>query len=170
MSACNSSVEKETEIELPQIPDHYKTISIDSIVTFACPNEMLQVENLKLSGDYQFSNLIDVRYAVLQIDIKEEVLNLKEFTEVKLDDLKRKMVDPTLSELETFTLDKIKGCSTEIESDVYGWPNKLYYWISIVELEDKFVTVIVWTTVERVKDFEKDAETITRSFRLKNID
>lgn len=170
LTACNSSLDKETEIELPKIPDHFKTISIDSIVTFACPNEMLQVENLKLSGDYQFSNLIDVQYAVVQVDLKTEELNLKEFTEIKLDDLKRKMIDPNLNELEAFSLDKIKGYFTEIETDVYGWPDKLHYWISTVELEDKFVTVIVWTIVERVKDFGKDAEIITRSFRLKNID
>lgn len=167
LSACNSSVEKETEIELPKIPDHFKTISIDSTVTFSCPKEMLQVENLKLSGDFQFSSLIDVQYAVVQIDLKTEELNLKEFTEIKLDDLKRKMVDPTLSELETFSLDKIRGYFTEIETDVYGWPDKLHYWISTIELEDKFVAIITWTTEDRIKDFKKDAEMITRSFRMK---
>lgn len=151
-----------------KIPDHFKTIFIDSTVTFACPKEMLQVENLKLSGDFQFSNLIDVQYAVVQIDLKTEELNLKEFTEIKLDDLKRKMVDPTLSELETFSLDKIKGYSCDIDTDVYGWPDKLHYWISTIELEDKFVTTITWTTEDRIKDFKKDAEMITRSFRMKD--
>lgn len=170
MFACNSSAEKNQEIELAQIPESYKIISIDSIVTFACPKEMLQVENLKLPGDFQFSNLIDVQYAVVQIDLKSEELKLKEYTYAKLDDLKRKMVDPILSELEIFSLDEIKGYSTEIETDVYGWPDKLHYWISTVELEDKFVTAIVWTTLDRIKGFEKDAEMISKSFRLKDID
>lgn len=167
MSACNSGVEKDKEIDLPKIPNNFRTISIDSNVTFACPKEMLQVENLKLSGDFQFSNLIDVQYAVVQVASKSEESSLKEFTEIKLEDLKRKMVDPTLNELQTFYLDKIKGYSTEIKTDVYGWPDRLHYWISIIELEDKFVTTVVWTTIERTKEFEMDAEMIVRSFRMK---
>jgi len=170
LSACNSSEKKEIVIELTPIPNHFKTIEIDSLVTFSCPKEMHQVENLKLLGDYQFADLINVQYAVIQLDLKESIdeLDLKQFTSAKLGELQLKMVDPVSSKLETFSLKEIKGYSTEFDTDVFGWPRKLHYWISVVELDDKFVTTITWTTEDRIKDFKGDAEMIVKSFRLNN--
>lgn len=164
-SACNSNQEKET-IELVEIPSHFKTIEIDSLVTFACPKEMPQAENLKLQGDYQFADLINVQYVVVQIASKE--LDLKSYSTAKLDELQLKMVDPTSSKLEPFSLNEIQGYSTEIDAKVYGWPSKLHYWISVVELDDNFVTTIAWTTEDRIKDFKEDAEIIIKSFRMKD--
>lgn len=162
---CASDTDKELEVELPKIPHDFKIIPIGSNVTFACPKDMLQVENLKLTGDYQFSNLMDVQYAVLQIDSISKGVNLKEFSENKLLDLERKMVDPEIQGTKSFAIGEINGYATEIEADVYGWPSKLHYWITTVELKNKMVTVIAWTTLDRMKEFEKDAELITSSFR-----
>lgn len=169
-SACNSSEEKELVAELTTIPNHFKTIEIDSLTTFSYPKGMLQVDHLKLNGDYQFADLINVQYAVVQIDLKEtnDELDLKLFSNIKLSELQLKMVDPVSSKLEQFSLNNIKGYSTEIDAKVYGWPSKLHYWISIVELDDKYVTTITWTTDNRIKEFKEDAEMIVKSFRMKD--
>lgn len=165
-TACNSHNVKESEEHI-QIPNNFKTLEIDSLTIFACPKEMLQVENLRLAGDFQFADLINVRYAVVQIDPKESnnQTDLKSFFSAKLDDLTLKMVGPVSNEAEQFSINDIKGYSKEIDANVYGWPRKLHYWISVVELKDKFVTNIVWTTEDKVKDFEMDAEVIVKSFR-----
>ena len=169
LSSCNSSVQ-EAKAELPSIPSNFKTIKIDSLTTFACPKDLLQVENLKLLGDYQFADLINVQYLVVQIDLKESIgqLDLESLFDTKLRELKLKMTDPSSNKLDQFSLNEIKGYSIEIEADVYGWPAKLHYWISMIELKDKLVTSITWTTEDRAKAFEKDAEMIVKSFRMKN--
>ena len=79
-----------------------------------------------------------------------------------------KMVDPISTKSEQFSINNIKGYSTEVDADVYGWPSKLHYWISTVELDDRFITIIAWTTADRVNYFEQDAEVIVGSFRMKD--
>ena len=164
ISSC-STAEFEKPVELEKIPAHFTTIQVDNSTTFSYPAEMLATENLKYESKFQFSDLINVQYTVLQEDSKEGEIDLKLFSTGKLEELQQKMVEPSSNKLTAFTLKEINGYEAEFEADVYGWPSRLVYWISIVELKGKFITTIAWTTADRKEKFEKEALLITRSFR-----
>ena len=102
---------------------------------------------------------------VVQEDDKSNTLNL--FAADKLEKIQRKMEELSSNKLTSFKLQDIKGVETKFESKVYGWPSKLFFWISVVELKNKFVTTITWTTIDRKDKFQKDAELIIKSFRRK---
>lgn len=162
LSACaNPEIEK--EIKLPEIPTHFSSILLDDSITFSYPKELLPVENLKLHGDFQFADLINVQYTVLQFDDTEK--SLKAFANEKIIALQNRMVEPSSNELVAFQLKKINGYESQFDADLYGWPSRLHFWISIVELNSKYVTTIAWTTKDRIKEFEEAAEMIVKSFR-----
>ena len=167
ISSC-STAESEKPVELEKIPAHFTTIPVDNSTTFSYPSEMLETENLKYESKIQYSDLINVQYAVLQEDSKEEELDLKSFSIDKLEKLQQKMVEPSSNKLTAFALKEISGYETEFEADGYGWPSKLVYWISVVELKHKFITTIAWTTIDRKERYEKKAMLIVKSFRMKD--
>jgi hypothetical protein len=164
ISSC-STTEHEKLVELDKIPDYFNTIQADNSTTFSYPSEMLTTENLKYESKFQFSDLINVQYVVLQEDNNEEGMDLKSFSIDKLEELQQKMIEPSSNKLTAFELKKINGYETVFEADTYGWSSKLVYWISVVELKHKFITTIAWTTIDRIKKFQKDAALMVKSFR-----
>jgi len=163
ISSCSTTA-SEKLVELEKIPAHFKTIPVDNSTTFSYPAEMLATENLRYESKFQFSDLINVQYAVLQEDDKGE-MDLKSFSIDKLEELQQKMIEPSSIKLKAFTLKEINGYEIEFEADAYGWPSRLEYWISVVELKHKFITTIAWTTIDRKAKFQKDAGLMVKSFR-----
>jgi hypothetical protein len=161
-SGC-SSTESEKTIELQKIPSHFTTLQIDNSTTFSYPSELVLTDILRYDSKFQFSDLINVQYVVVQEDNKGESLKL--FAHKKLEQLQQKMVEPSFDKLNEFQLEEINGFETQFQAKTYGWPIKLEYWISIVELKHKFITTIVWTSTDRKETFKNDAELIINSFR-----
>ena len=162
-------MDKEQKEEELTIPDHFRTIQLDSNYILSIPKEFHEVNNLNFSSSFQFASLIEVQYIVIQEEEKGggefEDLTLNEYADKKLDDLQRKMRDVVRSDAVAFKFNDVSGVKTNIEADVYGWPTRICYWIGIVELEEKFVSTIAWTLVDRKNDFEADAEVIVQSVR-----
>lgn len=166
---CSAGINQEQKAEELIIPDHFRTIQLDSNYVVSIPNEFHEVRNLNFSSSFQFSNLIEAQYIVIQEEEKSgsefENHTLNQYADKKLENLQRKMRNQSISEEMTFNHGTISGVKTYIEADVYGWPTPVCYWISIVELEEKFVSTIAWTLIDRKNDFEKDAEMIVQSVR-----
>ena len=165
ISSC-SNLESEEPKELEEIPEHFVSLNLDKATSFSYPKEMIATENLRFESKFQFSDLINVQYVVVQENDKEN--ELKYFAKEKLSDILRKMEGPNSNKLTAFQLSDINGFETNFETDMYGWPQKLVYWISIVELKNKFITTITWTTIDRRELFKEDAELIIKSFRVKD--
>ena len=167
---CSAGINPEQKVEELIIPDHFRTIQLDSNYIVSIPNDFHEVSNLNFSSSLQFSNLIEAQYIVIQeeekIGSEFESLTLNQYADKKLEDLQRKMRNISNSEEIAFKFSTLSGVKTHIEADVYGWPTRICYWVSIVELEDKFVSTIAWTLLDRKNDFEKDAEVIVQSVRM----
>ena len=161
-SGC-STTESEKKVELEEIPVHFTSLEIDNSTTFFYPAELVLTDILRYESKFQFSDLINAQYVVVQEDDKEG--SLKSFAFEKLVKLQQKMVEPSTNNLNVFQLKEINGFETQFEADTYGWPSKLVYWVSIVELKHRFITTIAWTTIDRKEKFQKDAELIVKSFR-----
>lgn len=166
---CSAGINPEQKVEELIIPDHFRTIQLDSNYIFSIPNGFHEVSNLNFSSSFQFSNLIEAQYIVVQEEDKDgsefENLTLNQYADKKLEDLQRKLRNISNAEEMAFNYGTVSGVKTRIEADVYGWPTRVCYWISIIELEDKFVSTIAWTVLDRKNDFEKDAEVIVQSLR-----
>ena len=166
---CSEGIEREQKAEELIVPDHFITIQLDSSYVISIPNEFHEVSNLNFSSSFQFSNLIEAQYIVIQEEEKSgsefEDLTLNQYADKKLEDLQRKMRNISNAEEMAFNYGTVSGVKTRIEADVYGWPTRICYWISVVELEEKFVSTIAWTLVDRKSDFEADAEVIVQSVR-----
>lgn len=161
-SGC-STTDSENTIELEKIPSHFVSLQIDNSTTFSYPSELLLTDILRYESKFQFSDLINVQYVVVQEDKKEG--SLKAFALEKLEQLQQKMVNPSSDKLNVLELKDINGFETQFQADTYGWPSTLAYWVSIVELKHKFITTIAWTTIDRKEKFEKEAKLIVKSFR-----
>ena len=166
---CSAGIDQEQKVEELIIPDYFRSIQLDSSYIFSIPNEFHEVSNLNFSSSFQFSKLIEAQYIVIQEEEKSgsefENLTLNQYADKKLEDLQRKMRNQSISKEMEFRYGTVSGVKTHIEADVYGWPTRICYWISCIELEEKFVSTIVWTFLDRKSDFAEDAELIVQSVR-----
>lgn len=166
---CSAGINQEQKAEELIIPDCFGTIQLDSGYIFSIPNEFHEVSNLNFLSSFQFSNLVEAQYIVIQEEEKSgsefENHTLNQYADKKLEDLQRKMRNQSISEEIAFNYGTVSGVKTHIEADVYGWPTRICYWVSIVELEEKFVSTIAWTLLDRKSDFADDAEVIVQSVR-----
>ncbi|MDR6966743.1 hypothetical protein J2X31_000741 [Flavobacterium arsenatis] len=153
--SCNSKTE-------------YQTITVDNKYSLEIPDFMSEAKNLNTEASLQYQNVLREFYVIVLDEPKtefpnQEAINLEEYKNIVLENLKMNLSEPTISPVEDTIINGLKAKLFSVSDNTENI--EIYYQFAYIESNSHFYQIMTWTLENRKDKFSLDMDKIIASFK-----
>lgn len=154
-ASCNSKTE-------------YQTVKVKNKYSLKLPDFLSETQTLNSEASLQYQNALREFYVIVLDEPKaqfpnQEAINLEEYKNIVLENMKLNLSEPTISSIEDTIINGLKAKIFSISDNTQNI--EIYYQFAYIESKSNFYQIMTWTLENRKDKFSDDMDKIIASFK-----